>query len=132
MTEVDGTPAKWTKIYWPLAMAFAVVFFIAAPAHLKLPALISGAVALGVPELYCALKRRWVDTFSVWVWDRLGETRSTPPWQWNAAHFLAFGCYCVIAADVDKYTFGLGTIQFGLSMVMTVWLIFHFFGFWWR
>lgn len=131
-TEVDGIPARWTKIYWPIAMTLSVIAFVFSSGALRGDALIFGCVALGVPELYCALRRRWVDTFSVWVWDRLGETRSTPPWNWNAAHILTCGSYLVIAADVDRYLFDVGLIPFGVGIVMSVWLLFHFFLFWWR
>lgn len=130
--NVDGVPARWTRFYWPTALVISVAYFLIAQGSLKTTALLTGVILLGVPELYCAIRRRWVDTFSVWVWDRLGETRTTKISQWNAAHFLTCGAYLVIAGDVDKYTFTLGYLQFAASVVMSLWLLWHFFFFWWR
>jgi len=127
-------PARWTHLYWPLALLAAVLGFVvtgyAAPSQ-RGTALIAGTVLLGAPEAWCFIRKRTEDTLSDWVWNSVHVTGSRPMSQWNAEHFLLLGAYLILAAGVDRYLFGQGLLWFGVGTVMSVWLTFHLFWHWW-
>ena len=127
-------PARWTHIYWPLALFAGVLGFVvtgfAAPSQ-RGNALIAATVVLAAPELWCFAQKRTEDTLSDWVWNSVHVTGTQPMSRWTAEHFLLFGAYLVLAAAVDRYLFGQGLLWFGVGVVMSVWLCQHLFFHWW-
>ena len=113
-----------------MAVAGFVVTSYAAPSD-RGDALIAGTVVLAVPELWCFARKRTQDTLSDWVWNTVHVTAALPMRRWTAEHFLLFGAYLVLAADVDRYLFGQGLLWFGVGVVMSVWLCQHLFFHWW-
>lgn len=123
--------AAWTRVYWPAALFVCVSAFVGVPAGDRGATLLACVAVLGVPELAMIITRRYQDTLSEWVWYILNVTRNQPMRQWSAAHFLAFGMYLVLAADVVSYTWHLGVALFGTAAVVAVWLTRHLFFHWW-
>ncbi len=127
-------PAEWTHLYWPAALVLSLLAFFAAQLFhpsLRGEALIFGMVILLVPEITVAVLQQWENTLSDWTWNVVHVTRNQPISAWNAEHFLTCGAYCVIAASVDQYVWHLGVTAFTVSLVMSVWLLFHLFRGWW-
>lgn len=127
-------PSPWTHWYWPAALTLSLMVFFGAQffhPSLRGAALIAGMVILLVPEITEVILQQWQNTFSDWVWNALHIARNRPISEWNAEQFLTFGAYSVVAASVDTYVFHLGVTAFVTSLMMSIWLAFHFFRHWW-
>lgn len=66
----------WGQYYWPVFLGVL-------------------ALALLGPEIY-ALVTNPHNTLSDWVWTELHVTKDSRWWNWSAAQFLTFGCWCVV------------------------------------
>jgi hypothetical protein len=132
-------PHTWAKYYWPIALFAALVaFFVPYLTGFGSAGdgLLFGVIALGGVELGCAVTGQWQDTFSVWVWDSVGVTKSTPISQWNAKHFLTMIGYIAIVSALDQWLLARGFSPLNLledvaALGGSVWLLRHFFWHWW-
>jgi hypothetical protein len=130
-THPEAPPSKWTKFYWPAALAVAAALFLGELVfHIGHPgiALWIGAVILAGPEITVAALGQWQNTLSEWVWSTLRITQGQPFGNWRASHLLALIGYLVLASTVCVYmatheAVGWTVLACGLS----AWLTFHFF-----
>lgn len=134
---------EWTLLYWPIALAGAVLaFYIPYLLNMGMVAtgigLAVGTGLLGLPELGAIATGNAQDTFSDWVWNTAHITGTRPMNQWNAEHFLLLGAYLAIAGGVAHFLFLLATIHWQLWFLFAAdvyfagcWLPFHFFFRWW-
>jgi len=126
-------PARWTKIYWPIALGLSLLGFIFVPLGWRGAALSIGAALILVPEITVMILHRPQDTFSDWMWSVLDVTRAQPVRQWGATHFLALGLYIITAWRVLAFMWvHSGYWLAGAATATAVWLFRHLFWGWWR